>query len=146
MLIYQLYVKTGSPSSTYGFLFLGTFDNTATFFYSSKNEVCRHREKHREGLVAQSVSTRFSLGAENERTDERQDGRTCLAKPKSQARRRAAKIHFSCSADYKQDCWQPCRLMLKANQGRPTSAAGVRGVTSTSTTVSSRTIYCATTS
>ena len=32
------------------------------------------------------VSTRFGLGAENEPTDSRGDGRTCLARPSYQAR------------------------------------------------------------
>ena len=32
------------------------------------------------------VSTRFSLGVENDRGDAGRDGRTCLARPNSQAR------------------------------------------------------------
>ena len=38
------------------------------------------------------VSTRFSVGVENEQADKRRDSQTCLAKPNSQARTGARKI------------------------------------------------------
>ena len=45
---------------------------------------------HRRGKLEDSplVSTiyRFSLGVENERADEKRDGRICIARPNSQAR------------------------------------------------------------
>ena len=49
------------------------------------------------------VSTRFRMGAENERADAERDGRTCLARPNSQARAWTGKMYFPCSADYRQD-------------------------------------------
>ena len=55
------------------------------------------------GAVAESrrkennprVSTRFSLSVENEQADAGQDGRTCLARSKSQTRTGAGKTYFS---------------------------------------------------
>ena len=42
----------------------------------------------------------------NEQADAGWDGRTCLARPNSQARPGQGNISFSCSADHEQD-WQP---------------------------------------
>ena len=51
------------------------------------------------------MSTRFSLGVENERADAGRDGRTILARPNLHSRMGTGKFRFPCSADHKQD-WQ----------------------------------------
>ena len=52
------------------------------------------------------VSTRSSLRMENERGDAGRDGRTCLARPNSQARTGTGKHSFFCSAYHEQN-WRP---------------------------------------
>ena len=51
------------------------------------------------------VSTGFSLRAENEQAGAGRDGRTRFARPNSQERTGTGNVHFTCSADHKQD-WQ----------------------------------------
>ena len=50
------------------------------------------------------ICTRFSLGVENERANVGRDGRTCLARPNSQAW--TGRVKVPCLAGHMQD-WQP---------------------------------------
>ena len=52
------------------------------------------------------VCTRFRVSVENEQAGAEQKGRTCFARPNSQARTGQGNIHFPCSVDHEQD-WQP---------------------------------------
>ena len=45
----------------------------------------RRGKRRKEMSPGVRVSTRLSLGVKNERTDAGRDGRTCLARPNSQA-------------------------------------------------------------
>ena len=53
------------------------------------------------GPLSKHQPIRFSLSVENERADAGRDGRTCLARPNSQARTGTGKFHFPCSVDRK---------------------------------------------
>ena len=52
-----------------------------------------------------------NLSLENGRADAGRDGRTCLARPNSQARTGTGKKRFPCSADHEQD-WQPYTRLI----------------------------------
>ena len=56
------------------------------------------------------IDDSVSLSVENKRADTGQDGRTRLARPKSQEQTERGETYVSCSADLEQD-WQLTRLI-----------------------------------
>ena len=68
------------------------------------------RTPRKSGGIA-SVSSRFTLSAENEKANAGRDGRTSLARPNFLRRTGTGKYSFSLLADHEQD-WQPYPIDL----------------------------------
>lgn len=72
-----------------------------------------------------AVSTRLTLGVENERTGTERDIRNCLARLISHVRTETRKVHFLCSADRKQRIGSHTRLIPRLLKVMTTLAVSI---------------------